>query len=75
MDQKEAEEMKRLLYVACTRAKNELYLFGSASKKGKEGELKKPSHNTFLGLIWPSVEEQFKSKALTWAKTNSLRRC
>ncbi len=62
MDQKEVEEMKRLLYVACTRAKNELYLFGSANKKGKEGELRKPAHNTFLGLIWPSVEEQFKSE-------------
>lgn len=62
MDQKEAEEMKRLLYVACTRAKNELYLCGSANRKGKDGELKKPGHNTFLGLIWPSVEEQFKSE-------------
>ena len=35
LDQKDEEEMKRLLYVACTRARNELYLFGSASKNRK----------------------------------------
>jgi ATP-dependent helicase/nuclease subunit A len=60
--EKEAEEMKRLFYVACTRAKNELYLFGSVTRKKDELALRKPSSSTFLGLIWPAVREQFEAE-------------
>jgi ATP-dependent exoDNAse (exonuclease V) beta subunit len=51
---KDEEENKRLFYVACTRAKNELHLFGSAARK-KDGGVMKARSNTFLGLIWESV--------------------
>lgn len=37
--QKEANELARLLYVGCTRAKTELYMFGDLSKKS--GDAKK----------------------------------
>lgn len=51
---KDEEENKRLLYVACTRARNQLHLFGSASLK-RDGGVAKARSNTFLGLIWDSV--------------------
>jgi ATP-dependent exoDNAse (exonuclease V) beta subunit len=57
--QKEAEEMKRLFYVACTRAKNALYLVGNVGRKQGGQEVKTPASNTLLRLIWDSVKDQF----------------
>jgi len=58
---KDEEENKRLFYVACTRARNQLHLFGSTTSK-KDGAPKKASSSSFLGLIWESVEPLFASK-------------
>jgi ATP-dependent exoDNAse (exonuclease V) beta subunit len=57
---KEEEENKRLFYVACTRAKDELYVFGSVKRK-KDGSASKAGSQTFLGLIWNSVAGEFES--------------
>jgi ATP-dependent helicase/nuclease subunit A len=62
IDKKEAHELGRLFYVACTRARNELFLLGSVRTKKNGAECGKPSGTTFLGLIWNSVEEQFQEK-------------
>jgi ATP-dependent helicase/nuclease subunit A len=59
---KEEHELKRLFYVAATRAKNELYLLGSTGTKNNRSECKKAGSNTFLGLIWNSVEPLFESE-------------
>jgi ATP-dependent exoDNAse (exonuclease V) beta subunit len=56
---KEEEENKRLFYVACTRAKNELHVFGSVNRK-KDGSATKARSHTFLGLVWSSVERVFE---------------
>ncbi len=56
---KEEHELKRLFYVGCTRAKNELYLLGNTKAK-KEG-VHTPRSNTFLRLIWQNVEAEFMS--------------
>jgi ATP-dependent helicase/nuclease subunit A len=56
---KEAEEVKRLFYVACTRAKNALYLVGNVNRRQGGQEVKTPSSNTLLRLIWESVKDQF----------------
>ena len=56
---KEEEENKRLFYVACTRAKNELHLLGNVERK-RDGQLKRPGSHTFLGLVWNSVSELFQ---------------
>ncbi len=57
---KDEHELKRLFYVACTRARNELYLLGSA-KSNKDGSaLNKASDSTFLGLIWASEQAEFE---------------
>jgi ATP-dependent exoDNAse (exonuclease V) beta subunit len=59
---KEEEENKRLFYVACTRAKNELHVFGSVKRK-KDGSPSKAGSHTFLGLVWSSVQGVFESAA------------
>jgi ATP-dependent helicase/nuclease subunit A len=59
---KEEHELKRLFYVAATRAKNELYLLGNAGTNKNRTACKKASSNTFLGLIWNSVESVFESE-------------
>ncbi len=56
-EQKDLEETKRLFYVACTRAKNNLYLLGNV-KAGKE-QCNTPGKATFLRLLWAKVEPQF----------------
>lgn len=43
-------ESKRLLYVAATRARHSLHLFGTLNNK--EDELKNPGADTLLGLLW-----------------------
>lgn len=62
IDKKEAHELGRLFYVACTRARNELFLLASVRTKKNGAECGKPSSTTFLGLIWNSVEERFQEK-------------
>ncbi|MBV8864631.1 MAG: PD-(D/E)XK nuclease family protein [Acidobacteriaceae bacterium] len=58
---KHEQELKRLLYVACTRAKNALYLVGNAKLKKKDNSLEKPRSGTFLHLLWPAAEQEFQS--------------
>jgi ATP-dependent exoDNAse (exonuclease V) beta subunit len=57
---REEEETKRLFYVACTRAKNELHVFGSVKRK-KDGSPAKAGSHTFLGLVWNSVQSVFEN--------------
>ena len=58
---REEQELKRLFYVACTRAKNELYLFGNAKTNKARSDVGGVSHNSFLGLIWESVKPEFQA--------------
>ena len=58
--QKQRHEEGRLLYVAVTRARKQLHLFGSAGLD-KNGELAKPADNTLLAQLWPAVEEDFQA--------------
>jgi ATP-dependent helicase/nuclease subunit A len=53
---RDAEERKRLLYVACTRARQELHLFGTATVT--QAGLK-PDSETLLQAAWPAVEPLF----------------
>ncbi|MDX8404198.1 MAG: UvrD-helicase domain-containing protein [Mariprofundaceae bacterium] len=50
--QKEANELARLLYVGCTRAKTELYMFGNLSKKSGD-----PKKGSLLELLQPSSQK------------------
>lgn len=60
---RDAAERKRLFYVACTRAREELHLFAAATRT-KEGELTaKPG--TLLQAAWPAALPQFEQAAVT----------
>jgi ATP-dependent exoDNAse (exonuclease V) beta subunit len=63
LEEKELNETKRLFYVACTRAIDELHLIGSVGVK-KDGHVASPRTGTFLKLIWesPAVLSEFESK-------------
>lgn len=61
VQQRELHELKRLFYVACTRAKNALYVTGNANANKKGDGLHKPGSATFLGLIWGAVENEYRS--------------
>jgi ATP-dependent exoDNAse (exonuclease V) beta subunit len=53
---REAEERKRLLYVACTRARDELHLFGAAmvATSGL-----RPNSESLLATAWPALAAVF----------------
>ena len=59
LKKKQRQEDYRLLYVAMTRARNELHLFGSAKLTAKH-VLQKAGDNTHLGVLWPHVKELFE---------------
>jgi ATP-dependent exoDNAse (exonuclease V) beta subunit len=55
----EADELVRLLYVGCTRARKRLHLTAVlAPEQGDDGRLRwrKPSSNTALAKLWPAIE-------------------
>jgi ATP-dependent helicase/nuclease subunit A len=54
--QRQKLEDGRLLYVAATRAKHRLYLFG-AIKPSSKGEIK-ANGRSLLGSLWPAVENE-----------------
>ncbi len=61
--QREAEEAKRLLYVACTRASRELHLLGTATVKiGDDGSesLAPGRSGSLLKTAWPALESIFQ---------------
>ena len=55
--QKNAAELTRLLYVACTRAKQSLHLLGTLSCE-TAGELKSPTPNSLLSQFWPIMKNK-----------------
>jgi ATP-dependent exoDNAse (exonuclease V) beta subunit len=54
---REAAERKRLFYVACTRAREELHLFAAPEENAK-GEVK-PIHGSLLATAWPAAKRHF----------------
>jgi len=60
-----SQERRRLLYVAATRAKRWLHLFGTCQLKSRdEGgpTLVRPSASVALGMLWPVVEHEFAAR-------------
>lgn len=52
-------ERKRVFYVACTRAREELHLFAAAREVGKDRRLSAPS-GSLLHACWPAAERHFQ---------------
>ena len=61
---KDSFETQRLLYVATTRARKTLHLFGRVKRKqNKKGEWEcNPDARSLLGDLWPVVEAQFHAE-------------
>lgn len=53
-------EMVRLLYVAATRARQKLYLVGNVLQSENHEKIKTPYANSFLGMLWPILENHFQ---------------
>jgi len=66
----EDEEAARLLYVAVTRAKQHLYLFGTLKNTSK-GTPGTPQQGSLLHLLWEELGESFL-EAAHYADTQSL---
>jgi ATP-dependent exoDNAse (exonuclease V) beta subunit len=56
---KDRHEQARLLYVACTRARNSLHLLGHTSVTPDGGACKPPAKRSLLQLLWPALEPQY----------------
>lgn len=60
--EKQNYEQGRLLYVACTRAKQQLHLFASVDYTEKQMEEDKailPKNNSLLSMLWQSEKKHF----------------
>lgn len=58
---REIAEAKRLFYVACTRAREELHLFTAFSRK-QDGELAKPSGTSLLAASWGAAKAALEAQ-------------
>ena len=58
---RKAAERKRLFYVACTRAREELHLFAAPETK-KDGEISRKS-GSLLDAAWPAAKSHFAEAA------------
>jgi len=66
--ERETQEMRRILYVASTRAREELHLFARpACKVESNGEvsLATPT-NSLLATAWPALEEEVRGQFVEW---------
>jgi ATP-dependent helicase/nuclease subunit A len=59
---RETAERKRLFYVACTRAREELHLFATPEAK-LTGEINR-SAGSLLATAWPAAEKHFSATAI-----------
>jgi ATP-dependent exoDNAse (exonuclease V) beta subunit len=66
--ERESQEMRRILYVASTRAREELHLFARpACRKDKDDSwvLAEPS-GSLLATAWPALEEEVRGRFDSW---------
>lgn len=65
--ERESQEMRRILYVAATRAREELHLLARPAYKDMNGslELVEPG-NCLLATAWPAIEEEVRARFEEW---------
>ena len=69
---KSSNELGRLLYVAATRAKTQLHLFGSITYKESEKEARiAPTKASLLEALWPCVKSDFETLCYAYEANDS----
>jgi ATP-dependent exoDNAse (exonuclease V) beta subunit len=65
--ERESQEMRRILYVAATRAREELHLFARPACKEEDGSftLVEPV-GSLLDTAWPALEEEVRERFAEW---------
>jgi len=65
--ERESEETRRILYVAATRARDELHLFAHPACKAEDAgfALIEP-HGSLLATAWPALEEEVRARFEEW---------
>ena len=67
VDEKDAHEQGRLLYVACTRAQKTLHIVGNVSVAA-DGEAFRPARSdSLLHLLWPTLEPEYAREFADWS--------
>ena len=73
--ERESQETRRILYVAATRAREELHLFARPACKQESGDftLVEPA-NSLLATSWPAIEEEVRRRFEEWkaARADSM---
>ncbi|MGB6743794.1 MAG: UvrD-helicase domain-containing protein [Terracidiphilus sp.] len=73
--QRESQEMRRLLYVAATRAREELHLFARLAYKTEKNlsrSLVEPG-DSLLATAWPALEDAIRKRFVEWRQETSQR--
>jgi ATP-dependent helicase/nuclease subunit A len=68
-EQRERHEATRLLYVAATRARLQLHLFGQLEDAEAGESASTPRAGTLLERLWPALRDRFPQQAETAADT------
>jgi ATP-dependent exoDNAse (exonuclease V) beta subunit len=70
--ERERQESRRILYVAATRAREELHLFARPAYKSKNGEyeLADPAES-LLKTAWPALEEEVRARFAEWTSSRT----
>ena len=65
--ERESQEARRILYVAATRAREELHLFARPACKEEDGSytLVEPA-GSLLATAWPALEEEVRARFAEW---------
>jgi ATP-dependent exoDNAse (exonuclease V) beta subunit len=67
---REAQETRRVFYVAATRAREELHLFARLGFKDDHGDLTLcDPPRSLLSTAWPALEEDVRDRFETWKST------
>ena len=69
--ERDTNEVKRLLYVAATRAKESLHLLASINKENPESPIKSPPKGSFLEILWLICQKAFKQSIISF--DNNIR--